>query len=329
LSGSYVSQLFPTRVIGNTDRLNKEAKALELRHLRYFCAVADHGTFSEASRQLHISQSAISEQIADLERELGGALLHRSSGRTRLTPQGQIFLSEARKTLTAADRAVEVTQHSFQGQIGTLAIGFFLWGAGGFFARIIRDYRKLYPGIKLSLYEMHTPEQMEALMTGKIDVGFTRPLEPPFDRTLRAELLYQDPIAAVLPRDHPLTGSSISVKSLAGERFVTSERQSNPVLFDSIIALCSSAGFSPQIVNASATWSGVLTLVESGEGVALVPSGVRHLRTPGVVFCPLVPQTTHIGLAVAWNPDNEGPIQRDFLRLVRENKERIRRSSGN
>jgi DNA-binding transcriptional LysR family regulator len=302
---------------------------MELRHLRYFCAVADYGTFSEAGRQLHVSQSAISEQLADLESEIGGTLLHRSSGRTRLTPQGLLFLVEARKTLLAADRAIDVAQRSMQGQVGTLAIGFFLWGAGSFFARLIRDYRKLYPEIKLSLFEMRTPEQMDALESGKIDVGLTRPLEPPFDRTLRAELLFQDPIVAVLPREHPLAGKPISVTALATESFVVCEREATPALFDSILALCSSAGFSPHIVNTSATWAGVLTLVESGEGVALVPSGVRYLRTPGVAFSPLVPETTHVGLAIAWNPQNESPIQEGFLRLVRENKERILRSNGN
>src|SRR5258708_34708172 len=136
---------------------------MELRHLRYFCAVADHGTFSEAGRQLRVSQSAISEQIADLEREIGGGLLHRRSGRTRLTPHGQLFLAEARKTLLAADRAVEITNRSLLGQGGSLSIGFFLWGAGGFFARIIRDYRKLHPDITLSLYAMPTPQQMDRL----------------------------------------------------------------------------------------------------------------------------------------------------------------------
>jgi DNA-binding transcriptional LysR family regulator len=302
---------------------------MELRHLRYFCAVADHGTFTEAGRQLHVSQSAISEQLADLEREIGGTLLHRAPGGTRLTPQGQLFLAEARKTLLAANRAIDIAQRSLQGRVGTLAIGFFLWGAGGFFARLIRDYRKLYPEIKLTLHEMHTPVQMEALTSGKIDIAFTRPLEPPFDRTLRAELLFQDPVVVVLPREHRLAGKHISVSDLATESFVMCERPVTPALFDSILALCSSAGFSPNIVNTSATWAGVLTLVESGEGIALVPSGVRYLRTPGVVFCRLIPQDTYVGLTVAWNPLNEGPIQQGFLRLVRESKERIQRGNGN
>src|SRR5580698_6680359 len=111
------SQLFPTSSIGKTDRLPERVKTMELRHLRYFCAVADHGTFTEAGRRLHVSQSAISEQIADLEREIGGALLKRTSGRTRLTQHGQLFLAEARKTLLTADRALEITSRSLRGEV--------------------------------------------------------------------------------------------------------------------------------------------------------------------------------------------------------------------
>jgi len=102
-----------------------------------------------------------------------------------------------------------------------------------------------------------------------------------------------------------------------------------PALYDSIVALCTATGFSPKIVNTSATWSSVLTLVESGEGIAFVPSGVRYLRPSGVVFSPLVPQHLYMGLSVAWNPQNEDPIQQNFLRLVRENKDRIQRTHGN
>jgi DNA-binding transcriptional LysR family regulator len=299
---------------------------MELRHLRYLCAVADYGTFREASRYLHVSQSAISEQIADLERELGGALLDRSHRSTRLTKQGRVFVEEARKTLAQADRAIDLTRRSLLGQEGSLAIGFFLWGAGNFFASIIREYRKLHPQVKLTLFEMHAQTQMPALVDGRIDVGFTRPLEPPYDSLLHAELLYNDPVVALLPREHPLAKGPIDLAALAGERFVMCDRTVTPVLFDSIVALCSSAGFSPNIVNTSPSWPGVLTLVASGEGIALVPAGVHHLRTPGLAFVELRPRTTHAGLSIAWNPQNEGPVLRDFLRLVRANKDRIRKS---
>jgi DNA-binding transcriptional LysR family regulator len=302
----------------------RKAQKMELRHLRYLSAVAECGTIREASRRLHVSQSAISEQIADLEHELGGVLLDRGQRGTRLTPQGEIFLEEARKTLASADRAVDLARRSLLGQEGSLAIGFFLWGVGGFFASLVRDFRKLYPQVKLTLVEMHTSVQMEALESGKIDVGFTRPLEPPHDRILRSELLWNDPFVAVLTHDHPLAPGPVRIEDLARERFVTSDRSTNPSLFDSIVALCSRAGFSPNLVNSSATWSGVLTLVESGEGIALVPSGVRYLRTPGIVFAEVLPETAHVGLSISWDPRNEGPVVRNFLRLVRADKERIR-----
>lgn len=297
---------------------------MELRHLRYFAAIADLGSISEAGRRLHVSQSTISEQIADLEQEVGGALLDRSAGRVRLTPQGAIFLAEARKTLLAAEHAVEVAQRSLAGKLGTLSIGFFLWGVGGFFPRLIREYRRLHPGVRLSLVELDTAGQMEALSTGKIDFGFTRPLLPPYDDRFASELLYEDPIVVVMPRDHALSRRKLRMEELAAEHFVLCERRVTPTLYDSILGLCTKAGFSPEIVNTSATWAGVLTLVESGEGVALVPSGVRHLRTQGVVFRRLEPETVRVGMALAWRPESRGILHDDFLKLVRANRSRLR-----
>lgn len=297
---------------------------MELRHLRYLVAVADYGTFREAGRRLHVSQSAISEQIADLEHEIGGPLVDRRQRTARLTPQGVVFLSEARKTLASADRAVDLARSSMLGQVGSLSIGFFHWGSGGFFPSIIREFRRMHPQVKLTLIEMLTYEQMEAFQTGKIDLGFTRPLDPPYDRILRSELLLNDPIVVAMPRDHRLAPGPVRMTDLAGERFVMSDRLNNPTLFDLIVGMCTRAGFSPNLVNVSAAWSGVLTLVESGEGIALVPSGVRYLSTPGLVFADVEPETAHIGISIAWDPGNEGPVVQNFLRLVRANKDRIR-----
>ncbi len=296
---------------------------MELRHLRYFVATADLGSISEAGRRLHVSQSTVSEQVADLEGEIGGALFDRSGGRVRLTPQGAIFLAEARKTLLAAERTVDVTRQSLAGKLGTLSIGFFLWGVGGFFPRLIREYRRLHPGVRLSLVELDTTGQMEALTTGKIDFGFTRPLLPPFDRLFESELLYEDPIVVVMPRDHPLSHGRLRMADLATERFVLCERRVTPGLFDGILGLCTGAGFSPEIVNTSATWAGVLTLVESGEGIALVPAGVRHLRTRGVLLRRLQPETVRVGVSMAWRPESQSLLHQDFLRLVRSQRGRM------
>ncbi|QMV17878.1 LysR family transcriptional regulator [Granulicella sp. 5B5] len=302
---------------------------MELRHLRYFRAIADYGSVTAAAKRLHISQSAISEQILDLEDEVGGRLLDRSSRKIRLTVQGQVFLEEARKTLAAAERAVDLTRQSLQGEVGTLSIGFFLWGSGGFFPRIIREFRRRRPGIRLSLLDMHASEQLVALEEGRIDVGLTRPLEPPFDRTLNSELLYRDPIVVAVRPDHPFARRRVTIKQLADEHVVLCDRKASPVIFDKFVALCAEEGFTPKIVNTSPTWSGVLTLVEAGEGVALVPSGVRHLRTRGLAFSTFEPNRLSLGLSVVWKRGNQGVALGEFLALLGENKAKIQRSGGN
>lgn len=302
---------------------------MELRHLRYFRAVADYGSVTAAAKRLHVSQSAISEQIHDLENELGGQLLDRSARKIRLTSQGEVFLKEARKTLEAAERAVDLTRQSLQGEVGKLSIGFFLWGAGGFFPRIIREFRRRSPGIRLSLMDMHVHEQLVALEEGRIDVGLTRPLEPPFDRNLQSELLYRDPIVVAMRPDHLFAKRVVRISELQKERIVVCDQRHSPVLLENFIKLCGEEGFSPQIVNSSPTWAGVLTLVEAGEGVGIVPSGVRHLRTRGLAYSVLDPNRLSLGLAVVWNRNHQGVALGEFLALLRENKERIQRSGGN
>ena len=301
---------------------------MELRHLRYFRAVAEQGSFTAAARRLHVSQSAISEQILDLEEEIGAPLFDRSRRKVQVTPQGRVFLEEAQRTLDAAERALDRTRESFRGEVGSLSIGFFLWGSGGFFPRIIREYRRRHPAIRLSLVDMHAREQPGALEDRRIDVGLTRPLEPPYDQSLRSELLYRDPIMVVLPRNHPLSGKEVSPSALAAERLVIHDRPSNPMLYDAIFAMCTGAGFTPNIVNTSRSWSGVLTLIEAGEGVGLVPWGVRHLQARTLNFSKLEPDGLSLGLSVAWNPRSEGPALHQFLALLRENRDRIRKTGS-
>lgn len=314
-----VAKFLQIASIGKTDRLC----LMELRHLRYFCAVAEWHGFSQAARKLHVSQSAISEQISDLENEIGAPLLHRDKRQVSLTAHGEVFLREAKKILLEAEKAVELTRSSMRGEIGTLSIGFFVWGTGSFFPKLVREFRRRHPNVRLSLHELTPAYQVEAFLTGKIDVGFTRPLEPPFDRTLRSELLYEDPIVAVLPKTHPLAKGPIPIEALASETFVLCDRLTSPTLFDVIITSCRKAGFSPRITNTSTVWSGVLTLVEAGEGIGLVPLGLRHLMSSKLVFCPLLKSTASVGLVLAWRPEGNNVIQKAFLDLVREFKPQI------
>jgi DNA-binding transcriptional LysR family regulator len=299
---------------------------MELRHLRYFRAVADWGGFNRAARALHVSQSSISEQILDLEQEIGVPLLNRSQHRVSLTPAGEIFLEEVRKVLAAADRAVDLAQRSMRGEIGSLTIGYLVWGTGAFFPSVIRGFRKLHPGIQLSLLEMLPAQQSEGLIDGSIDVGFTRPLQPPYDRQLRSEVLYLDPLVAVLPNDHPLATGPLPLRALADEPFVLCDRDVSPTLFDKITMVCAQAGFSPHITQTSNVLSSVLTLVQAGEGVTLIPSSLQHPLFDDLAFCPLTEPTGAVELVMAWSPEHEGAVQRAFLEFMRLNKNLIRKS---
>jgi DNA-binding transcriptional LysR family regulator len=291
---------------------------MELRHLRYFCAVAEHNGFSRTARALHVSQSAISEQIADLEREVGVPLLIRGQQRTRLTTQGEVFCAEAKKVLAAADHAVETARRSARGEIGTLSVGFFNGGTGADVPAIIKDFRRLHPDVRVSITDMIPRLQSNALVEGTLDVGFTRPLETPFDQLLHSELLYNDPLVAVFPKDHPLASGPVRLKSLSHERFVLVARESSPSLFGKILALCSEAGFTPQIVATGVVWASVTLLVEAGEGIAILPSNLQHTASKNVTFCPIADHGAAIGLVMAWSPQREGPVLQAFLKLVQE-----------
>jgi len=297
---------------------------MELRHLRYFCAVADYQGFSRAAHALHVSQSAISDQIFDLEREIGARLLNRSRQRVSLTPVGGIFLADARKVLAEADRAKDRALRSSRGELGSLRIAFLAWGASTFLPRVIREFRQQQPGVHLSLAEMVPNAQSEALLQGTLDVGFTRRQQPPYDAQLRTETLYFDPFLAVLPIDHPLAAGPVRLKDLANESFILCEREISPALFDRTTSLCEQAGFTPKVIQTSNVVSSVLALVDAGEGITLIPSSLRNLHISDLVFCPIVEPQGSIELVMAWSPERESALHTTFLDFVRARKDAIR-----
>lgn len=296
---------------------------MELRHLRYFCAVAENRGFSRAARLLHVSQSAISEQIADLEKEIGVPLLLRGRRTAGLTPHGEMFLDEAKKVLAGAAYAVEMAQRSYRGEEGTLRIGFFNGGTGTLAPWLIRDFRRRHPGVRVSLTELIPSLQSQALMDGTLDIGFTRPLDREFREHLRTELLYSDPIVAVLPKSHRLAPGPVDLRDLAGERFVVVARETSSSLFDKIVSLCAQAGFSPRIVATGSVWSSVVLLVQAGEGIALLPSNLQQKGSSDLAFCPLTARGASIELVIAWSAAREGAIQKAFLELARETRQKL------
>src|ERR1700760_1441001 len=238
---------------------------MELRHLRYFCAVAQYQSFSLAARRLHISQSGVSGQVRDLEREIGVRLLERTSREVSLTPEGAVFLREAREILKHSERAVDLAQRASRGQFGKLTIGLCGPATAPFLPRLIRGFRKSQPGVNVSLKDIDPMHQPEALGRGVIDVGFTRSIPPQFRSQLQSEVLFSEPLVAVLPKGHVLTDEkTIHLAQLASDRFVLYSREAAPDFFDVVVALSKKAKFTPNIVDSPNLWQSVLTMVEAG-----------------------------------------------------------------
>jgi DNA-binding transcriptional LysR family regulator len=294
---------------------------VELRHLRYFTAVAENGGFGQTARLLHVSQSALSEQIHDLEAELGISLFDRSNRRIRLTSHGEQFLKDARAVLALADKSVANVQKSLRGEIGTLAIGFFVAGTGPFFSKIIKEFRHRFEDVQVSLVEMAPGVQHQVLQSGAVDVAFTRPGQPVHAALLRSERFLTEPMYAVLLKSHPLAKKrSIFMRQLAGERFIMCDRTYSPAMFDKVITLCAEAGFSPRIGAAATVSLGLMALVEAGEGVTILAQGARVLSSDELVFVPLADRAAFIDLVIAWSPQHETPVLRSFLELARKNR---------
>ena len=291
---------------------------MELRHLRYFVAVAEQQSFSRAASLLHVSQSAISEQMADLESEIGVRLLERGSRRTALTETGQVFLQHAQRVLEESRNAVQEAQRAERGEVGSLRIGFFAGGLGDGFPRLIRSFREKHPRVELSLVEMSVSEQWPALLEGRLDIAFTRVPEPQFRRDVRYEVIQHDPMVAILPRSHARADAKrLDVKALAKDRFVVSSRATSPSVYDKLIELCAEAGFVPNIVSTNTVWSSVTLMVQSGEGVSLLPVNHQQTIATDLVFVPLKAKNAFVELCVCWAAKRDRQLLRSFRELTR------------
>jgi DNA-binding transcriptional LysR family regulator len=270
-----------------------------------------------------VAQSAISGQIRDLEEELGVPLFDRAKRQIRLTYHGERFLKDARNVLASADSAVANVQRSLRGEIGTLTIGFGLYSAGTFFSAIIKEFKRRFQDVQVSLEEMTPVMHHKALQAGTIDVAFTRPVQPLDAENLRFKHFHSEPIYAVMPKSHPLAKKrSILIRELANERFILNDRNQSPVTFDKIISLCREAGFSPRIAATSTAATGMIALVEAGEGVALLAQGAAVLRGNELVLVPLADRTAFIDLVIAWSPQHENPVLHSFLELAVKKRKR-------
>jgi DNA-binding transcriptional LysR family regulator len=306
---------------------------MELRHLRYFTAVAEHLNYSEASRRIHVVQPALSQTILDLEEELGVRLLFRDRRTVRLTAAGETLQREALEILRRNEEAARLTKRASFGEVGRLRIGFFASAVAPFLPALVQEYQRRFPDVELTLFELTPTQQLRAFDEGQLDVGFSRPLPAERSKEFHEELVYADYLHLVLPSTHPLTRNlagdgTINIKRLSGERFVLLHRQAAPGLYDDTIAFCRRAGkFSPHVVNEAGLASTMLLLVESGVGVSLFPGSGRHLVRAGglVVFCRLRPASASTELRMTWRrAAPSSPTVEAFREVMQTQREAIR-----
>lgn len=300
---------------------------MELRHLRYFIAVAEELHFGRAAERLGISQPPLSQQIQALEEEIGARLFERTNRRVELTDAGRLFLDESRQVLAQVDKAVLLARRAHLGELGELKIGF--TSSAPFTSTIpssIHAFRKAYPDVHLDLQEMSSRQVLKALLEESLQVGVIRPLALP-DAVHWVEL-FREPLVAVLRADHPLAAGSedgLAIAALAEEPFVFFPRSYGTGLYDQVIALTRQAGFSPRIAQEASEVMTIIGLVSAGLGVSILPASFRRTRVDGVVYRTLSdPEAT----TAVWlvRRQNEGsPLALSFIDLVTREAASLRR----
>jgi DNA-binding transcriptional LysR family regulator len=291
---------------------------MELRHLRYFAAVAQYLNYSEASRRLHVAQPAISQTILDLEEEIGSKLFMRSNRNVQLTAAGTVLLEEVKSILEHADEAKRAAQRAARGEVGILRIGFIAPATAPILPSLVQTYRQRYPEVELQLHHMNPDEQLAAFGEGRLDLGFSRPLLPEQRAYFEDEMIYSDYLVAVLPPKHPLAKErKIQLQKLAFEPFVLFKREGSPVLFDEVVALCRRGGFSPNVRHETDLMTTVFLLVESGLGVSLVPSCARGLEKQKTIRRVLTVRSNPLCLCAIWPRGSQSPPVEAFLNILR------------
>jgi DNA-binding transcriptional LysR family regulator len=266
---------------------------MELRHLRYFVAVAEHRHITRAAAQLGMQQPPLTQQIQALEREVGVSLLRRHARGVELTPAGESFFADATEILQMVDRAIEAAAETARGQRGRVRIG--MTNSTPFhplLPRVIGAFREAAPNVALTLQEGGTGELVDAVRAGRLDAAFTRSAMTSA-ADLVTEVLLKEDLVLALPARHPLAESSsgrprVRLRRFADDDFILYRRPNGPGLYDTIIAACHRAGFSPRISQEVPVITSTLNLVAAGLGVSVVPASLSRHHIEGIVYAALV-----------------------------------------
>lgn len=289
---------------------------MELRHLRYFRAVAEELHFGRAAQRLLIAQPPLSQQIRQLERELGVALLIRSTRTVALTPAGQVFLDRTITILDAVDDAADLARRIADGTTGRITIGCVGSATYSVLPQLVRTLRELLPDVDVRVRgEMLAPAQIAALAAGQIDLALLRP--PVDDPGLFTEIIRRDPLFVALPEGHRLsTRNALRISDLRDEECVAHVGGGRSLMGSLLATLCAEAGFIPRVRHEVEETSTLVTLVAAGLGVALVPAPTSALDIAGVIYRPLQPRSLRVDLVAAWPASAHDHLVRRVIQLL-------------
>lgn len=289
---------------------------IDLRHFRYFQAVAQELHFGRAAVRLHIAQPALSRQIQQLEEQIGTPLLRRTQRRVELLPAGQVFLERSNLVLEEVERAVIDARRTGAGEFGRLSVGFIHSSTYGLLPSIVERFRHLYPAIELELHEMPIADQHVALTRGVIDVGLLRLQPAPAE--VEVQPVMEDPFLVAVPHAHRLARQqAVRLAELAGEPMVMFPHRGSPLFHSRIMTMCERAGFTPRVVQQATQIHTVAGLVGAGIGLAIIPGTVRNLQPRGVHFLEILDRPEPVHVALGWlRGKQDMPAVRSFRQVT-------------
>lgn len=292
---------------------------MDLRHLRYFQAVAEEQSFSSAARRLHIAQPALSRAVQELEHELDMKLIDRSRRTFTLTPAGAVLLTETSLILERLEESIRRVKRTALGEEGELRLGYIGPPTQPFLGRLLHEYRLRFPKVSVHLEE-RTPERVwEMVAKGRLSIALTRPLPGQGEKALSTLLLRQEPLGIVVPEGHPLAKKkSVTWKTLSAEPLIVLARREGVGLHDEILAACRDAGFTPRIAHSPSLMDTVLRYVEAGAGIGIATDSVAASLMPASLRYVSVTPASTVPLVMAWDPEDDSPAVRAFRDLVSE-----------
>jgi DNA-binding transcriptional LysR family regulator len=290
---------------------------MELRHLRYFIAVAEELHFGRAARRVFISQPPLSKQIKQLEDEVGTALLSRSHRHVQLTEAGKLFLVQAKDIVAKAEAAMEVARRTGQGERGGLIVGYIVYAAMTVLPTTLAAFRRRWPAVDVGLRRLYCPEQVAALHDHRIDLGFLCP--PVAPDGVEVEVILSEGIVAALPRGHTLARhKSLRLADLANDSFVFNRRDCDFGYRAQVAAICRKAGFELEVAKEANDESALYPMIASGQGISILPASARKLRLKGIVLRDLKDRPDQVELAIAWRKGDKSPLVKNFRTAIRE-----------